>query len=44
MAGRPKKTGTIKDEILKQEEAVAKSKAIYDAEVKKVERPLCEAG
>ena len=26
MAGRPKKTGTIKDEILKQEEAVAKSK------------------
>lgn len=27
MAGRPKKTGTIKDEILKQEEAVAKSKA-----------------
>lgn len=36
MAGRPKKTGTIKDEILKQEEAVAKSKARYDAEVKKL--------
>ena len=36
MAGRPKKAGTIKDEILKQEEAVAKSKARYDAEVKKL--------
>ena len=36
MAGRPKKNMSIKDEIAKQEEAVAKSKAKYDADVKKL--------
>ena len=37
MAGRPKKNMSIKDEIAKQEEAVAKSKAKYDADVKKLQ-------
>ena len=36
MAGRPKKNMSIKDEIAKQEEAVAKSKAKYDEDVKKL--------
>lgn len=36
MAGRPKKNMSIKDEIAKQEEIVAKSKAKYDADVKKL--------
>ena len=36
MAGRPKKNMSIKDEITKQEEIVAKSKAKYDADVKKL--------
>lgn len=36
MAGRPKKTTSIDDEILRQEDAVAKSKVKYDAEVKKL--------
>ena len=36
MAGRPKKNISIKDEIAKQEEIVAKSKAKYDADVKKL--------
>lgn len=36
MSGRPKKNMSIKDEIAKQEEAVAKSKAKYDADVKKL--------
>ena len=33
---RTRKTTSIKEEILKQEEAVAKSKEKYDAEVKKL--------
>lgn len=36
MAGRPKKNMSMKDEIAKQEEIVAKSKAKYDADVKKL--------
>lgn len=36
MAGRQKKNMSIKDEIAKQEEAVTKSKAKYDADVKKI--------
>ena len=36
MAGRPRKVMSIKDEIEKQEEAVAKSKAQYDAGVKRL--------
>lgn len=36
MARRPKKTTSIDDEILRQEDAVAKSKVKYDAEVKKL--------
>ena len=36
MAGRPRKVMSIKDEIEKQEEAVAKSKAKYDAGVKRL--------
>lgn len=36
MAGRPKKNMSIKDEIAKQEEIVAKSKAKYDADVRKL--------
>ena len=36
MAGRPKKNMSIKDEIAKQEEAVAKSKAKYDEDLKKL--------
>lgn len=36
MAGRPKKSVSINDEIIKQEEAVAKAKAKYDAEVMKL--------
>ena len=36
MAGRPRKVMSIKDEIEKQEEAAAKSKAKYDADVKRL--------
>lgn len=37
MAGRPKrKTSSLQEEILKQEEAVAKAKEKYDIEVKKL--------
>lgn len=36
MAGRPKKYASINDEITKQEEAVSKAKAKYDAEVMKL--------
>lgn len=36
MAGRPRKNISMKDEIAKQEEIVAKSKAKYDADVKKL--------
>lgn len=33
---RPRKDGSLKDEIAKQEEQVAKSKAKYDADVMKL--------
>lgn len=42
---RPRKNNiTIDEEIIKQEEQVSKSKAKYDADVKKTQRSLCQEG
>ena len=42
---RPRKNNlSIDEEIIKQEEQVSKSKAKYDADVKKTQRSLCQEG
>ncbi len=42
MAGRPRKVTSITEEIAKQEELVAKAKAKYDAESKKLKALLAK--